>query len=298
MWRAIKAQYAQNGDNQDVDDIMRPLRVLCNSFHYPQGWKTAPPREDLIYESEGPYWTTVCEILNNDFKTWYDKCLAGASSAEYNQYLPKLEEFNNELAEINKAHQQAPESHYPPLERIACGIHSIATCVKNCNLEDSQRMWNELMRFVIAKGYPITWVPEFLDKEGNWKPINPNSTTSSQIQNQQGALVPSQPQPQVEALDINNFPVLNAPQTNGRHRTLAFAPHVSKQCIKPGYTLTGEKIHYMQPLRNRANFVVETQDQKYRLIRSASASGKPAIEGAKAANVQQTVNNPSEIQTI
>ncbi|KAB8256764.1 hypothetical protein BDV32DRAFT_152919 [Aspergillus pseudonomiae] len=301
LWRAIKEQHAMNGGNQDLDDVMRPLRMLCNLFHYPRGWKTAPPNEDYIYESDGPYWTTVCEILNENFKTWYEKCLAGASSAEYSQSLSKLGEFNNELAEINKAHQQAPECHYPPLERIACGIHSIATCVKSRNPEDCQRLWNELMRFVIAEGYPIMWVPELPDMEGNWRPIDPISTTiptSSQIQNQQGDPVPPQPQPQVEALSANGFPVFNAPQTNGRHRTLAFAPRVSQRCIKPGYTSTGEKILYVQPLGNRANFVVETQDLKYRLIGSASAGGKPAIEGAKAANVQQTVNNPSEIQTI
>ncbi|KAB8256791.1 hypothetical protein BDV32DRAFT_152945 [Aspergillus pseudonomiae] len=301
LWRAIKERYAITGHNQNVDDIMRPLRMFCEHSHYPRGWKTAPPTEDLIYELRENYWGTICDSLTEDFTKWYKRCLAGASSDEYKQYFPNLNAFNQELAEINRAYQQAPESHCPPVEKIASAIHLIATHVRNRNSTDYKSASKELMTFVAEGGYPCMWVPELLDSDGDWKPIDPNSITSppsSQIPNQPGGPVPSYPETRVDPPDVNNVPVLNAPQTNGRHRMLAFTPHVSQRCIKPGYTSTGERIHYVQPLGNRANFVVETQDQKYRLIGSAAAGGRPAIEGAKAANVQQTVNNPSEIQNI
>lgn len=78
--------------------------------------------------------------------------------------------------------------------------------------------------------------------------------------------------------------------TEGARGVIALAPRMTKQTIKQEYTSTGEKILYIQRLgENRARFVIETSDGRQQLVESAAAGGQPALEGAKQADVPETV---------
>ncbi|PYH94477.1 hypothetical protein BO71DRAFT_325373 [Aspergillus ellipticus CBS 707.79] len=81
--------------------------------------------------------------------------------------------------------------------------------------------------------------------------------------------------------------------------TISIKPHTSKRSIEPGKTSSGEKIKFIQYLgTNRANFVVESTDGSVRLVSSASAGGKPAIEGAVSQGVPYISRSAVEIHDL
>ncbi|KAF7594866.1 hypothetical protein BBP40_007900 [Aspergillus hancockii] len=285
LWRAIADQYTRNGSNQNTDELMLPLRRFCGLQHYPRGWKTAPPSDDNTYDSDVNYWGTLYTNLNKSIETWYKKCLAEGPAAEYRQHFGSLSNFKHELKQINDAHQQEHDSHRPQMKLFAAALCELAYHARNRNAAGYSTTRTRIAEEIKNKGYPNCWLPDAIDTS-DWPALG-----------LEGSALPGLQQP-ARPMGVNNIPRSNTHVTNGRHKLLAFAPHVTQRCIKAGYTSTGEKIHYIQPLGIRANFVVQTSDGKYRLVSSASAGGKPAIEGAKQAGVPETIQDPSKVQEM
>ncbi|KAJ6041557.1 uncharacterized protein N7446_010561 [Penicillium canescens] len=199
--------------------------------------------------------------------------------------------------------------------------------------DDTKKMLHgSLLAYCKQMHYPLTWanqppssdpssgqkgkVPESQstsndvadtaqDKDANSQVRKPALDSTYSGANAAAAIVPRGSTPQqtfnMQVSSGTTIPQAGSPYNDialqagsGQKRVVALRPRKVQRAIQPGFTTSGEKILFIQPLGLNARFVVTDSEGKIRLV----PGSQPTIDLANSAGVRHTLQDPVEIQKL
>ncbi|OJD23219.1 hypothetical protein ACJ73_05429 [Blastomyces percursus] len=292
------------------------LRALCKTLRLPEGWGELPPVERYKYaEDDGMYWVPLWHQLTPLLMKVWDAIVKGASEEQIgpicDEVSAKLRELNSKISELNLQNDQLPRLHHIDSDIISAAYLAVLRDVQDMNKFRETRA--SIDSSFAELGYPETWTPRattecivcmdlirigatnynqcptcqvkvHTDCKSQWakyhRDISGNSdfpcphcramTSTTTISPATQTATQSQTATQISSL------------RNMGKRRVQIPPRKVSRCVRPGYTVHGQRISHINIYGNFAQVVVENEDGSRELLNATQAGGLAVVKAAES----------------
>ncbi|EDN03780.1 predicted protein [Histoplasma mississippiense (nom. inval.)] len=290
------------------------LRALCKSLRLPEGWAELPPVERYTYSEDlRMYWVPLWHQLTPLIMKLWDGIVKGASTEQltpiHQEVTAKITELNSKISELNSQNEQPPQLHHINGSTISEAYFLLHTNVQNTGLFRETRA--KVDSAFAELGYPETWTPRATTEclvcmemimtgitsykqcptcqvkihtrcQSQWAQYYRDISGNSDF-----------PCPHCRAMELNTTvspPAQTTTQTatqisslrNMGKRRVQIPPRKVSRCVRPGYTVHGQRISHINVYGNFAQVVVENEDGSRELLNATQAGGLAVVRAAES----------------
>ncbi|RAH87606.1 hypothetical protein BO86DRAFT_374603 [Aspergillus japonicus CBS 114.51] len=282
-WKAIHIAYMNSRYPMKV--MQSNLDMFIDNNQYPSEWKKLYSKSWQHFGEFQALWNTLPKLVGEYFTNSLSS--TPPSSKRFCARIEKiLDSKSNKLDKKYKRGTSLFSMTFDIKEYITI-FDEVINAFRKGDLQTYIAKREEIQVMVKEKAYPVGLVPPSPEQAQNWQPSS-----------------------NVPGMGDHGSPILNSgfaanqagnpsQVVRGNNGAFAIKARVVGGSFKPGYTSLGERIRFIQRRGAYcANFVVEDDNQMWRLVDSGYHGGRSAVEQAEGLGVPSVVQDVIEIRNL